>query len=138
MKASLTEQIYLKCPIIFRGRDDGPKRNLMCFGFDCDGGWFNIIESLSLEIEKIARKLKEAGVDDERLPLVMQVKQKYGTLRFYVDYSTGEIEALIERAEVETEITCECCGKPGWINEEKVYLRVLCDDCRALPPRKNR
>lgn len=130
MKTSLAAIIYLKCALIFRGRNDGIHKNITSFGFDCGDGWFQIIEALSLEIEKIALRQREAGIEEDFLPRVKRIKQKFGTLRFYVHNNTQEIQELIEEAQAQSAITCEQCGNPGKIGGED-YIRVLCDACRA-------
>lgn len=121
------EQIYKKCPLIFRGREAGIDKNLMASDFSCDDGWSQIIDELSVQIEAIARSLKEGGLEDEYLPLV-QVKEKFGTLRYYMRYSTDEIEALIHQATKKSAVTCECCGaKDTFLTGG--YILVLCDEC---------
>ena len=58
----------------------------------------------------------------------IQVKEKYGTLRFYMSCETDEISALIEEAEAFSTRTCEVCGNPGILRGEKWFL-VRCDKC---------
>lgn len=65
--------------------------------------------------------------EDTRLKAV-QVKSKYGSLRFYVSGGVeheAEVSALIREAEMESTATCEECGDPG-----KLYTggwwRTLC------------
>jgi len=42
-----------------------------------------------------------------------QVKEKYGTLRFYMSRQTTEMDPIIAKAERKSAKTCEVCGKPG-------------------------
>lgn len=58
---------------------------------------------------------------------VTQVKEKYGTLRFY--YSGGDeyIDGLVAMAESMSAATCEECGKPGRTNNNG-WLRTLCEE----------
>jgi len=46
-------------------------------------------------------------------PRASQVKEKYGTLRFYMSSETQEMSNLISVAEDLSAVTCETCGKPG-------------------------
>lgn len=129
MKASLENRILLRCPIIYRGRHLSPKHNLMCFGFECGGGWFQIIYDLSVSIENHAEKLKANGVSDDLLPCVTQVKEKFGGLRFYVDNLYGDMCELIDAAEALSQQTCDVCGAPAnrqYIND---WLLTICDTC---------
>ena len=60
-----------------------------------------------------------------------QVKEKFGTLRFYADYGEDyedEIEDLIHQAEVRSSKTCEECGQPG-VTRPGGWIKTLCDDC---------
>jgi len=64
-------------------------------------------------------------------PRAFQVKEKYGTLRFYMDLPTDEMFSLIDEAEEQSAHTCEVCGKPG---EERYggWVSTLCDECHEL------
>lgn len=42
-----------------------------------------------------------------------QVKEKFGTLRFYMTAQTPEMDAIIDEADRKSATTCEECGKPG-------------------------
>jgi hypothetical protein len=57
----------------------------------------------------------KAKIDAEAalVPTVVQVKEKFGTLRFYVNSATGEQYNYISFAESMSGVTCETCGSPG-------------------------
>lgn len=55
-----------------------------------------------------------------------QVKEKYGTLRFYIYGGDSYINGLIDMAESMSAITCEVCGAPGEIRDGG-WVRTLCD-----------
>jgi hypothetical protein len=69
----------------------------------------------------------------EELPVIVQVKEKYGTLRFYVHNSTDRVEDLIGFAERMSGCTCEVCGKPGRTGGNG-WIRTLCIDHREPEP----
>ncbi len=79
------------------------RNTLMPFGFECGDGWFEIIWDLCIALEA---KVKEPFE-------VLQVKEKYGTLRCYVNGATEEVYDLINDAEKKSSRTCELCGKAG-------------------------
>lgn len=54
-----------------------------------------------------------------------QVKEKYGTLRFYMVASTEGMEDIITEATRKSAITCETCGKPGKLRGE-YWLYTAC------------
>ena len=56
-----------------------------------------------------------------------QVKEKYGTLRFYVYGADEYIDGMIHMAEGMSATTCETCGNPGKIRDGG-WTRTLCDE----------
>ena len=59
---------------------------------------------------------------------VMQVKEKFGGLRFYVGGATQKEFAIIEKAEELSYEICEECGKPGILREDLGWKLTLCDE----------
>ena len=102
MNQENTKKLIERFPKMFRGIYKPMTETAMCWGFECGDGWYDIIYKLCEDIEKM--KLPEEFE-------VMQVKEKYGTLRFYTSGSTDEIEDRIDKAEQESAKTCEWCGK---------------------------
>ena len=87
--------------------------------FDCGDGWAGILERLVASI---------AALDD--LPpgfSIVQVKEKFGGLRFYVSCENDEIERLISDAERESFRTCEKCGAPGRLRDDRAWYTTLCE-----------
>jgi hypothetical protein len=94
-------------------------RDRMCDGFATGDGWEPLIRRLSEKLEPIAR---ETGLH------ALQVKEKFGGLRFYV--SADGVRAAIEAAEEESFQTCEHCGAAGSTREYGGgWLITLCDVC---------
>ena len=92
-------------------------------GFECNTGWLQLLTDLSFKLEKLI--LEQPKPKDF---FATQVKEKYGTLRFYMSIYSDEMEKLIEEAEDESAKTCEICGKPGELRYDGWY-RVQCDKC---------
>lgn len=69
-------------------------------------------------------------------PRAMQVKEKFGTLRFYTTWETDEMSRLIEQAEEKSAVTCEDCGQPGQETNEG-WVRTECEEC-AIKRRQKR
>ena len=68
---------------------------------------------------------------------VEQVKEKFGTLRFYWQQTGGDVpyaqpDALVIAAEALSARTCEVCGKPseGPQSSKSGWLYTLCDEHR--------
>lgn len=61
----------------------------------------------------------------------VQVKQKYGELRFYMNHSTVEMDEAIEKAEEESRQTCERCGKEGELCDDRGWWTTVCEDVKC-------
>ncbi len=85
----------------------------------CGAGWYPILVRLE-------ERLGEIDPDYR----VLQIKEKFGTLRFYLagrHYEFGK--AAVAEAEAESARTCELCGGPGYLRTRNSWLRTVCDDC---------
>lgn len=117
--------LFDKHKYIFRGKDLSIQENLMPFGFECGDGWFVLIDELCTTIER-------AIEDNEALKsdfIVVQVKEKFGTLRFYTSPTYDVIHWLIDFAEGMSAKICEQCGNPGETGGHG-WLRTLCKVCK--------
>ena len=101
--------------------------SLMSFGFMSGDGWFKLIKRLSEDIDREIRRLTEDVCKDF---CVVEVKEKFGGLRFYVNYTpTDKIYELINKAEKESYKICEECGKKGKLRNKLSWWQTLCDKC---------
>ncbi len=79
-------------------------------------GWGAIIESLVTDLFAL-------GWDGQ----VLQVKEKFGGLRFYIDLGTQEIHERIHKAEDESFQVCEECGAAGTPEaNSRGWVKTLC------------
>ena len=80
------------------------------------------------QIDEAKVKLDEETL---KVPVAVQVKEKFGGLRFYVQAATDKHYQFISFAEVMSYRTCEECGAPG-----KTYTdgwhRTMCDIHAAM------
>jgi hypothetical protein len=105
-----------------------PRHPIAYWGFECGDGWFSIIDELSAWLENEALALKAAG---KRVPIVVQVKEKFGALRFYVRHFPknrffDELNPRLEVAELKSKTVCEECGQP--VKLQQGYLQTLCEE----------
>jgi len=115
MNKENTLKLLKAFPHLYSGYTLSPRENLMCFGFECGDGWFDLIWRLSERLESL-------GV------VALQVKEKFGTLRFYAD-GGEEAFTLIGEAEEESNRTCELCGQAGQLYCRSFWLKTLCTRC---------
>ena len=157
MRKELDKKLCENYPLIFKNRHGDPTQTLMCFGFECNDGWYNIIDILCglltsqyNSAKNRYERLMETGagnvwygtkivtqadidvaktrMDEEaaKVPVAVQVKEKFGGLRFYVERATDKQYDYITFAESMSYRTCEQCGNTG-----KLYTngwhRTLCE-----------
>lgn len=93
-------------------------------GLSCGDGWFGILDALCGCLSS----------DSTESPRVVQIKEKFGTLRFYLDEAGSQyVTGLIQMAEAMSARVCEECGAPGrlWNLEGGCWVKTLCDACEA-------
>ena len=155
MKAELQEKLFSKYPKIFGDRTKPMTETCMCWGLDVGDGWYNLIDTLcealtytyttSIEVdEEDGKRLGIKPYSDSYYftvepPQVIatQVKEKYGTLRFYYRSEFDEkiiylletkkypdlekvndrfynfIDGVVHFAEIASGRTCEITGQSG-------------------------
>lgn len=114
--------------------DCAPTLYEKCKYFECGDGWFDILHKVSARLETIVTAEK-ARLDREftwdEMPLrALQVKEKFGTLRFYMTAGNDEAWALINAVESISRITCERCGDYGTLRKGG-WIKTLCDACQS-------
>ena len=98
------------------------KNNLMAFGFEIGKGWMPLLIELIDKIQMLVNNNPEyADVE------ILQVKEKYGSLRVYLNYYYKEIEELIQEYEEKSCYICEECGGKGEIRNINNWYTALCD-----------
>jgi hypothetical protein len=118
-----SSEIINKYPELFGEPPFDPKETLICFGFEVSEAWLPILEK---GFQEMAEVIKESGQKDFR---VRQVKEKFASLRVYTNYTTDEVEAVIEKMEDECSHTCEKCGSPEGKLRQDGWLAIICDKC---------
>lgn len=121
MNEANTKKLMDAAPLLFRSSSS--RSPFALFHFECGDGWFELLLDL-------ARKLDAEvySMDAEARPYVEQVKEKYGTLRFYISCGSDKMHELIDEAERKSAVTCETCGAPGKV-QGRGWLRCSCEAC---------
>ena len=112
MRQELDKLLCEKYPKMMVNRDKPMMETCMCWGFSCGDGWFNILNQLMGNIQHHIdwKNKKEEVVAQVTLD---QVKEKFGTLRFYYSGGDDVIDGMVRMAESMSGVTCEECGSPG-------------------------
>lgn len=160
MDKELEDKLYAKYPKIFAQKDLDINESGLFWGIQCENGWYNIIDTLCDEIQsyvdqphinlemyskwleksltdnddelsefymKKVREVKESFIPQ---PELIQIKEKYGSLRFYLTYYDDHISTLIGFAEAYSERVCETCGAPGTMCSQG-WMKVSCEKCKG-------
>lgn len=103
---------------------------------ETNNGWFDLINNLCNEINTIY----EAS-DSEIDIIPIQIKEKFGTLRFYYSYINYDkemsnihtkVDEAVRKYEKMSASICEICGKPGRLSLVDGYIKILCDEHASL------
>lgn len=160
MNPENTKKLIENYPNIFElvtSPGEPPHHCISLFMFECDDGWYDIIDTLCMAIQhhidhrkrdiewdiNFNQKMEEAKNNNwenwpqyhakepravrEPIPQVVavQIKEKFGGLRFYYDGGDDFIHAIVQMAELMSERTCEVCGDKGKLYQ-KGWHRTLC------------
>lgn len=99
------------------------KESLMAFGLECQDGWYKLIYKLCEDLEKLNQPAEFE---------IIQIKEKFGSLRVYAHNAALGSEDLIIEAELASLTICEYCGKPDSCERNiRSWLITLCDGCYA-------
>jgi len=86
--------------------------------FECHDGWLGILAGLLPDL-----------VAADPVVRIGQVKEKFGSLRVYVDAEVERVSVLIAAAERVSAVTCEICGDSGVTGQLNGWWSVRCGAC---------
>ena len=149
MNREKAQQLTTTYPMLFRKYNGEMRRLNETFGFECGSGWYDLINQLCIEISEVVQ-----STEKKIWPNVVQVKEKFGGLRFYISYSDfsearlneadqavskealEKISQLIVMAESKSLVTCEDCGLPGKCYQSS-WVHVKCPTCELAYQQKD-
>jgi len=117
MEEKLRKIMRRDFPMLYKGR----------FGASCGNGWFELLYCLS---EKLEQELQATDKKTREFISIMQIKEKFGTLRYYTSCATGKMYDYISHAENISEVICEDCGKFGvYTRQYRGWYMTICKYC---------
>lgn len=131
MRDELEKKLIEKYPEIFADVDKPQTESLMCFGCCCGDGWYDLIDALCQALQDTTTEMKEPQI------VAFQIKEKFGTLRFYCSPTTRTQASIINFAQVISGKTCEFCSMGDAKIREGRYIRTLCDKCHEKKGKQN-
>ena len=85
-------------------------------GADWGPGWDDIVFDVHNKLVKINPNYS-----------IVQIKEKFAALRYYVFGITNEYYEIMIDAEERSAVTCEECGRPGSPTTDTYWVVTLCD-----------
>lgn len=61
---------------------------------------------------------------------IVQVKEKFGQLRVYIDPSSDAFANIAAAVEKVSELICEDCALPGTMTTDRGWMLTLCPVCK--------
>lgn len=117
MNLENTHRIISACPCLF---DTGNKQ----FYFECGDGWTDLLVELCEKMQSYLSTLEPEILNEF---VALQVKEKYGELRFYLSAYDEVLENLISEYTKKSRYVCESCSKPGHIRGQNWWY-AACDE----------
>jgi hypothetical protein len=93
------------------------------FYFECDDGWFDLLETLFIEIEAYCSQTEQV------YPKAAQIKEKFGLLRIYLDGADSTVNRMTWLTEHMSGRICEQCGNKGKLRRIKSWSGTVCPPC---------
>lgn len=137
MNKDTQQLLYDKYSKIFAQKDLPKGKSNMYYGVSCGDGWYDILDVLCGQIKNNTESFAGFEIKFE----ACQIKEKFGSLRFYYDLQfennfpelielriKAKISGLVEMAEAISHHICEGCGAPGYKNTER-WIKTMCDNC---------
>lgn len=121
----ITEMIE-KYPNVFAKKADD-HQPFQLFGIECGEGWYTLLNNLFACINFHLEYVNRNKSEDKKTPFVLtQVKEKFGTLRFYYEGGDSKIHGMVQMAEAMSGFICEKCGNPGKLRRGS-WLHTACE-----------
>ena len=91
----------------------------LAWGVNCGDGWFDLIDTLCGNLDHCA---KHGGMQ----VVALEIKEKFGGLRFYQDGCNDQQVGMIRMAAAMSWHICDICGNRGQLTGED-WVRTRCD-----------
>lgn len=129
MNKDLELKLVEKYPKILQDYGGDMQKTCMHWGMECGDGWYDLLDELLAKLDYLSNISGVQVIAD-------QIKEKFGTLRFYYhEVGTANspliyniISNVVSIAEKRSEYVCEKTGKSGTLCSRMGWLRTLSKD----------
>lgn len=126
-----TSTLIEKHPKIFASYEGNPGN---CNWYGVPKGWLPIVDLLCSSIQNYIDHSSKWNKELEKFtnpPQVtcIQMKEKFGGLRFYTNGHDEIVEGMIEMAEYMCDNTCQDCGSTSNVGVTTGWISILCQNC---------
>lgn len=132
MNKELELKLVKKYSVILKDYGGDMKKTCMHWGFDCGDGWYDLLDELLAKLDYLSNVSGVQVVAD-------QIKEKFGTLRFYYSIIAKTdlnlnvivnkiIDDVVSVAERHSAHICENMGKDGVLCSRLGWLKTLCKE----------
>lgn len=94
-------------------------------------GWAPLLFEVCEKIDAELRNQRVVRLMDRKHFRIMQIKEKFGTLRVYTWGAPAAVREIITEAEITSEMICLRCGNPGVLRDTGSVIATLCEDHHA-------
>jgi len=122
------QEIIDKYPNLFKTK---------CFNLDVGLGWFNLVDQLCQELETLIIEYEKENptLEEYQKPKIVQIKEKFGALRCYMDNPSTKMNNSINEFEKRSCKICEECGENGILRVISFWSKCICDKCKIKYPK---
>jgi hypothetical protein len=125
------DKLIQEFPAVFQNVNNSSEYSL-------PSGWYNILYNLCEELTPILVNERSKITEDPEQPLfsVLQIKEKFGGLRFYFMMNTENkelydfVQTLVDIAEDKSYDTCQITGKVGKLCKKGSHYMTLSEEAR--------
>lgn len=133
MNKELELKLVKKYPAILQDYGGDMMKTCMHWGMECGDGWYNLLDELLAKLDYLSNVSGVQVVAD-------QIKEKFGTLRFYYHETNVRfpkenslivsdiINDVVSKAERRSSYICEKTGKDGVLCSRMGWLATLCKE----------
>lgn len=124
------EEIEARYPRVFGSGTNAPDQSIGTVYWEFGYGWDTLIENLAAAIDREIER--DPSLAEGDMPFrIEQMKEKFGTLRFYYSGGNDRIHGLVNLTENLSASVCEVCGTLGTLCKKSggSWVKTLCEDC---------